>query len=273
MQTMIRWENKRGQITIFIVVAILVIAAAALLYLFAPGVKTIISDQPENPEEFIKTCLEDEVQDKIEIISLQGGVENPDDPKVKYFLNEGFKVRYLCYSNFFTEQNPTFEAETDTCMPQYGDLFTEIEKEIENSLEERVDYCFNVALKNSYEEQGYEVQIKQGEIDLSYLFDQVTINLPGYEALMTKEGVEKHDEFNIVVNNNLFELLSVANVILKGEVEEGQFLCSSIEDLSMNPHFIDCINIEFGDGTTIFALVNSKTDEIFQFASRSRVLR
>src|SRR3989338_1392512 len=87
-------RGTRGQLTIFIIVAILVVAIVALLFAF-PKLRTAVGfEKPESPENFIQTCLEDTIKENVELISSQGGSLEPS-PSVEY-LDE--KIQYLCYT-------------------------------------------------------------------------------------------------------------------------------------------------------------------------------
>ena len=254
---MIKRENKRGQITIFIVVAILVIAAAALLYLFAPGVKTIISDQPENPEEFIRTCLEEDIRDNVEIISLQGGIFNPSENSVSY---NGIPVEYLCYTNEIL-------SGCDILQPLLQPF---IENEIKMSIENEVDFCFD-AMATSYEEQGYQVQINPGEPEVNLLPGRISTNL-NYEVLLTKEGSEKFEQFNIILNNNLYELVGIVNDMLLGVKMGGSINAREYAfnyywmGLNINPN-----NVEEDRDSIVYSITEEDTETKFNFAVRSYV--
>ena len=67
-------RGTRGQLTIFIIVAILVVAIVALLFAF-PKLRTSVGfEKPESPENFIQTCLEDTIKENVETLSKQGEV-------------------------------------------------------------------------------------------------------------------------------------------------------------------------------------------------------
>ena len=66
---------KRGQVTIFVIIAIVIVVAAIGMYFIYPQITgTSISS---SPTEFIQDCLEDEIEENVEKISLKGGSLNP----------------------------------------------------------------------------------------------------------------------------------------------------------------------------------------------------
>ena len=88
---MIKRGGKRAQLTIFIIVAILVIAIVALFFAF-PKLRTSVGvEKLETPENFIQTCLKDTIQENVETISSQGGSLEPEFSYLyqpKTFLNK-----------------------------------------------------------------------------------------------------------------------------------------------------------------------------------------
>jgi len=258
-----QFENKRGQITIFIVVAILVIAAAALLYLFAPGVKTIISDQPENPEEFIRQALQENIESKIELISLNGGDMEPDftiSSSGETSYGGTYDLGYLCYTDLY--YLPC------VIQPAGATLHPHMEKELKESIEPVVEEAFN-SLKQSYEEQGYIVSVNPGEVEVRIMDKKIKINLD-YEVLLEKEGTEKSDEFNIIVDSNLFQLINIVTNILQWEALTGDVAI----EVYMENYGADGISVErerLTDGTKIYEVVSMNTDEKLQFAVRGGV--
>ena len=142
-----REVNKRGQVTIFIIIAIVIVALGVLIYAFYPQLQSLLGSESKNPVAFIQTCLEDEIEDTVEILSLQGGSVEPEG----YYLYEGNKLKYLCYTNEYFK----------LCGIQISFLRDHIESEIKNEIAEEVDACFT-DLKESYEDQGYDEQGRDG---------------------------------------------------------------------------------------------------------------
>ena len=154
--------NKRGQVTMFIIVAIIVVALAALFYAISPKLGIDLSPSAKNPEAFIETCLKDDLKEIVEQISLQGGSLDPEF----YFTFNNIPIEYLCYTN---------QAYVE-CVIQQPLLQSHIERELENSLQDLSDFCFD-SLRKNYEEQGYVVDIRQGLINVQLLPKRIISNL------------------------------------------------------------------------------------------------
>lgn len=244
-------KNKRGQITIFIIVAVVIVALAVLFYLLAPKIGiSPLQRTSQNPEDFFRTCIRDDLQENINKISQQGGSMNPQ----LYFTFDDVKIGYLCYTGQYYQ----------TCSIQQPLLGPHIEREIKESIEAQVDSCFN-ALKTSFEGKGYGVTINPGTTYVE-LLPKLVVNRFNYTVTLAKDGVEKHDRFDVIVNNNLYELIGIASSILRWETTYGDadptIYMSYYPNIRVNKNLRD-------DGTTLYTITDKTTGDSFQFASRS----
>ena len=113
-------RNKKGQLTIFIIIAIIIVAV--LLFLFYPRIKTIVSGP--SPSSYIEKCTEDATKEVLEKLEAQGGSLTPEN----YILYEDNKVDYVCYTNEYYKR----------CTMQKPFLKQDIEKEITEYIEPKV---------------------------------------------------------------------------------------------------------------------------------------
>lgn len=243
-------ENKRGQVTIFIIIAVMIVVLGILIYVFYPNLKSVISTQTENPSSFMQSCIEEKLNENAELISKQGGSLEPEH----YYLYNNQKIEYLCY----TEEN------YKTCVVQKPMLKNSIEEEIENSISSRISNCFN-DLKQNYENKGYDIEIKKGEMNIDLIPQKIVLNLNSSISL-TKDENKKYDSIRVVINNNLYELIGIANSIINWESSYGD-----AETTTYMNYYRD-LKIEKkkqSDGTTIYILTERDTGNKFQFASRS----
>ncbi|MBL7058861.1 hypothetical protein ISS08_00195 [Candidatus Pacearchaeota archaeon] len=246
--------NKRGQVTIFIVVAIVIIAIAALLYLFSPSVKSIISPDTQNPEEFIREYLQEEIEMNIQTIAMQGGSYDLENIGTANYGE--YEVSYLCYTEDPAPLKCSLSTAGNTLIPY-------IEREIKNSVEPLVDSSFD-ALKKSYEEEGYSVDIKPGDIEVIIVDKQIKINMD-YKVRLEKENIDEYEQFNILVNTNLFQLLIIATNILQYEASVGVADPNRYLNSEGPKGFIWQKEL-LADGTKIYELENIYSEDKFQFA-------
>jgi len=245
-------NNKRGQVTIFIIVAILIVVVGALIYVLSPGLRSTLGPDSKNPYDFIKTCLEEDLEEIVEIISLQGGSMNPEH----FFLYNDVNIEYLCY----TPEN--YHA----CVLQKIAVEEDIEEEIKNQISPIVTFCFD-EMDQSYSDQGYSISIRPGEITVNLLPKKIVTSLD-YEVTLSKEDSNRYNEFEIILDNNLYELIKIGKYIVEWEISFG-----GIDPLEImgKYNFLDIDKFEMGDGTVVYSLKDKKTGGIFQLATRSYV--
>ena len=252
-----RWllinKRNKGQVTIFIIIAIIIVGLAVLFLFIIPESDITTVFDEKNPNAFIQTCLEDKIIDTIEIVSLQGGSIAPEH----YFTYNNINIEYLCYTN----------ENYKTCVVQRQFLKQHIESEIEDEIRNDVVTCF-IALKESYEEKNYNVNLGSGITTVELLPKRVVASF-NYVLTVSRAQTDRYDSFSVILNNNLYELISIANSIIEWEVIEGK--ADPRRYMALYNDFLIVDRIARDDGTNIYVLTDKNTEDKFQFASRSWV--
>jgi len=254
-------SNKKAQVTIFIIIAIVIIGAALLFYFLIPKAETEAVFDETNPQAYIQTCIEDKIKDTVETLSLQGGSIEPL-PYFSYYDNEikkSYSVEYLCY---------TSECYVP-CKIQRPFLVEHIESEIENEIEDDMKTCFD-ALVDFYERRNYDANLEgSGDTNVELLARRIRTSTDYTLTVSKGSGIDRYERFSVLINNNLYELANIANDIIDWEAEYGEFDTTYYTGLYSNIKF-EKHNQQ--DGSTIYILTNRNQGNKFQFASRSRVI-
>ena len=238
--------KKRGQVTIFIIIAILIVAVVALFLMIPKLSQGIGIKKAENPEIFIQTCLEDSIKDNADIIASQGGTLEPEH----YYLYQDNKLDYLVYTNeYYTLGNVQIPF-----MEQH------VENEIKKSIEEDVDFCFN-SLKDKY-----NGRVVKGDVKVDLLPGKIITTINNSFTFTKGEDTERRENFRVVVNNNLYELTSIAQNIGEWESNYGEadteYYMGLYHNLKVEKH-------PQSDETYVYIITDKNTGDKFQFASRS----
>ncbi|MBR9701649.1 hypothetical protein GOV13_01880 [Candidatus Pacearchaeota archaeon] len=242
--------DTRGQVSIFIIVAIAIVAVGVLLFMFYPEIGSNFGLESKNPSEFIQDCIKDEVESNVNRLSHQGGSLEPEH----YFVYNSEKLEYLCYTNEYYK----------TCVVQQPMLKRHIEREVEEAIEETVDECF-VDLEESFQKKGYEVNLRRGAFSVELLPKRIAVSFDD-SLTLTKETSEKFDSISVMVNNNLYELVSIANSIISWETSYGDAETTTYMNYY---HDLGVQKKLQSDGTTVYVLTDLNNGNKFQFASRS----
>ena len=243
-------KNKSAQTTIFIIIAIAIVALAVLIYMFYPKIKSTLGGTSTNPYQYMQTCMGDDTTKSIELLSTQGGSISPEH----YIVYNGDNIEYLCYTN----------ENYKTCVMQQPMLKSHVEQEIKKNMQSKADSCFS-ALQKDYQNQGYQVNLKPGEMSVELLPKRVVINFNNSMTL-TKGETKTYNQFRIVLNNNLYELIGIVNSILNWEARYGDAETTLYMDYY---HDLKVEKKKQIEGSKIYILTDRNTGNKFQFATRS----
>ncbi len=251
-------KSKRAQVTIFIILGIIIIAVGALIYFLYPQIKSTLLTS-SNPESFIQTCMSDALTQAIENISLQGGSIKPQNYFYYYNpdLKQAYDVDYLCYTNKYYLN----------CTIQQPALMSHVGSEILADIKPAADSCFS-SLQNNYKNQGYSTSLINGNTTISILSGRVVVTFNN-QLTITKGNTQRFNQFSVLVNNNLYELVLVAYNIVNWEAAYGDV---NTQEFMYYYHNLIVQQAEQTDGTKVYILTDLDTGNIFQFATRSIVL-
>lgn len=160
-------QFERGQVTLFIILAILVVAGIVMYFLLRD---TMVEDIPEDMRpvyDYYLSCLEDTSRQGVSLLGEQGGYIEPPtfEPGSAYspfsnqldFMGQGVPYwMYVSGNNLLKEQIPT-----------QGDM----EKQLSDYVTERVSDCDF----RDFEARGYDVYIGNGSVRAS--IDKLDVNL------------------------------------------------------------------------------------------------
>jgi competence protein ComGC len=248
--------GKKGQVTIFVILAIVIVVLGVLIYLFFPGIKTTATSVEENPVAYFQSCVQGNLSANVETVSLQGGSMNPSS-SVVYMGN---KIAYLCYTN-----QPYTESPTIMCVPQVAFLVSSIESQLKQSMAATVHNCFS-QMKQDYTSKGYtDVNLQEGDFNVNLLPNKVVLH-SNTQLTLTKGSQKYYDSFDVVLNNNLFELASLASTIVGWEETYGNadpvYFMNYYPDLNITKNVLS-------DWTKVWIIQERSTGDKFEFAVRS----
>lgn len=243
-------KSKKGQITVFVILAICIVIVLFLLFTKKTDFTTIF--QKESPFLELEKCLQSSSKEAIEIINLQGGSLNPKN----FFMFNGTNISYLCYTNQYYVP----------CVMQKPMLKEEIETELKNYIEKNSFECFN-NVKQTYESKGYSVNMGNLIVKAELIPNNVKV-IANINMQMTKENVQSFPNVKTDVPSNLYDFVIIASSIANWETRYG-------DSETMNyMYFHPDLKVEKkpqSDGTKIYILTNRNSLDKFMFATRSYV--
>ena len=242
--------NKRGQATIFVIIAIAVVGIILVLALF-PGTLRFIGGEELPPSTYMGECVEEDIAEAIEQLAMNGGYINPEGT-IQY---QGDEYKYLCYTSEYYE----------TCAVQQPFVKNNFEAELEELIRPKAEEC-SEQLIEEFERRGYDVNAGPATANISIIPGKIRTEI-NVDMTVTNEGVSQEIEgYAGEVNSEMYEILFISQSIVDYEAEFGD---SNIEDYLTYYPDVSISKTKLEDGSTIYKVSNVLTDEEFRFASRS----
>jgi hypothetical protein len=247
-------EGKRGQLTIFIIIAILIIALALLIYFLYPKMISKGGLQTSNPYTYMDTCIKEKIEETIQIVSLQGGNYIVTSQNQGYFYR-GEYVRFLCYSN----------EDFQPCVNQEPFLTEHVESEIRDAISSDLEKCLD-SMVESFEKKGYDVDLEKGVPEVQILPEMVYTKFNCKLTLVKGGESQKYEDFGIKTNSNLYEMLEVVKNIIIWEMNVGDSIPEAYMEL--NP-YLKVEKKRKENEIKLYMITDRNTGEVFRFATRS----
>ncbi len=239
---------RKGQITLFVIVALLIVGIVLVLLLW-PSIKTTFVKEI-NPEAYVRSCTEQYVGEAIDLASKRGGSIEP----VHTVSFQGERIEYLCYTNEYYK----------TCVMQQPLLKQHVEYEVVNYIKPKVEGCVQ-SLKGEMEKRGYGFSSKRPDVSVSILPKNVNVNVK-LDMRITKDTTTTYDTVKVNVKNPIYDLVMIAGSILNFEARYGD--ADPLGYMFYYPN-LKVQKIKQDDGTKIYILQDRDSGQTFQFASRS----
>ena len=253
--------KKRGQVTVFIIVGVLIVALIGGFFLFRSGNLPWTGGKGEDdPQGFIQSCVEDNLRDTLETISMQGGyLKNKLSIKFKFDGESvATNISYLCYNqNYYLP-----------CINQEPVLINHLADEIHEGIEDSVQDCFDTLSKN-IERSGSTVNARYNGFEVKLRPGKVEIELDGRLTVTRSDETSEHSELGIAVSTKFYDLAIVVQEIVSQEAEYCNFEYMGF--MILYPEF-DLDKFRTGDSTTIYTVGHKNSEERFRFAIRSCVI-
>ena len=237
--------KKKGQVTIFIIVGIVIVISILSFFLF---IKPNYFSGKSASLNF-EGCVKDSVEQGIQQLEKKAGSINP----AFTLMHLGEKITYLCYTNEFYK----------TCTVQNPLIKQHFENELTTAIKESINICYSNSVGNLRAE-GHEVISGEVsyEVNLELGVVRVSIDAP------TNVGALKFKKFNVEFNSPIYEMIMLATSLIQTESKSGETDTNYI--MLLYPDYL-IEKKEQGDGTRIYTIGSKLFGNKFKFAVRSLV--
>ncbi len=250
-------KNNKSQITIFVIIALIIVVSIALIFVLVKPSGTIISPAG-NPQGYIEKCMSDSAKTAVTLLLPSGGYVNLQEPNLNY---SGRKIAFLCYT----------QANNELCINKEPMLANRIENEIKDYTSPKIESCFNTLKKQL---ANYNPQFGETNLEIKINPKQISMQL-NKDVSYTKDGqtivIKK---FNAAINSKMWDFVSISNRIINEELtcKCGVDTCNAyIVKISLqNPGF-EVGKFMTGNNEEIYSIQDELSKDKFVFAVRNCV--
>ena len=242
---------KKAQLTIFIIIAILIIAVVILFLVLYGNIKlpgTPISPETAEVQNFVQTCLDDSIEEVVFRVGENGGY---------YFLPK-ISVPVL--------EIPYYIKNNQSLMPSKEDIENEISKGVAREL----IFCLGDFAQFS---EGYEItKGKMNPPKVAIEPEKVLVEIDYPLTIIKGDSKFKLEDFNSEVPVRLGIVYDAVAEFIDKELETSEGLCvSCLEDVQEKYQIL--IDGHYSEETNyiIFVAIDEeeyfeKTEEVFKYA-------
>lgn len=241
--------NSRGQVTIFVILAILIVVIIIAGFYFL-GRFNSQKIESTNAPEYIDKCVRDSVEPSVSLVLANGGVINPS----LFILYKSQKYNYLCYQkNYYL-----------ACVNYFPLLKYTIESEIKKNSEVKVRECFN-SLKAELEKKNFAVDEGQMNWSVELVPGKVLIKINRRIAVTKGDNSQSFTKFNSEILSPIYELQNTAHEIANQESQYCNFEYNGF--MLLYPEY-KITRIDYSD-SKLYKVINRQSGKEFKFAVRS----
>ena len=243
--------KKRGQVSLFVIIGVLVVAVIILLFYFrgeiAEGlgigdVEKQLEVKLQGVSQHIGDCIEDESANSLQKLALNGGTYDPAETIT--YLNVDYRVLCRNMENGCVA-NPLVKKT--------------VEDMIKKDMEERLNVCINLGAF----EGDAELIIGERKLDVSINEESVRFDLDMPVKIIKDTYQHELKVFTKIINVPLFKTIEVVNDVINVEstgldfnpVTYGQSKLSSVEVGVQKPYPNEIYTVEVDESGYLFYFV------------------
>jgi len=243
---------KKGQVSVFVIIGIILIAIAGGFIYFNKGDDSYFDNSEIRPrvnniQTSIFECIDETGKDALDLIGVQGGYYSVSE--------EYFDLGWAFIPYYYKDGN--------VLMPSNN--------KVQDSLANYVDDMLVTCLLE-IDEPGFNINFEDSETSVIINKESVSFDV-NLAIIIKREGNRiKIDlkEHQTTLDSKLYEILEIARYIADSDRENPDMLCTSciIEMIEGKGLFVDMI--DFGDETTTLFVISDDLEEpyIFEFLNK-----
>ena len=245
--------NNKAQVTIFIILALILIVGIVFIFLLRRGPEVSVVSE-ENPQAYIEGCTRDALEEALDLIMINAGDIEPKST----VLYQGQNISYLCY-----QENYYY-----SCINQKPLLLEHIQDQIDLYIKPMISNCFQV-LETTLEPR-YEVEMEEyWDLNAKLTSKSVEVYIDREFKMQRGSNVRNFNLFKTSIVHPIYHLAETAMEIVNQEAEFCNF--DVLGFMIIYPQY-DIKKFRTGDSNIIYTLREFAGNKEFKFAIRGCVI-
>ncbi len=242
--------QRKGQVALFIVVGIVLVAGVILLLLVRSNTLNLPTGNEFSPSAFMEGCVRESLRDTSKRLLEQGGVLEPKN----YVLINGTRIAYLCKTINYIEP----------CVNQYPLYISQLQREFERVVGEDASLCFE-SLREELEKRSYTLEGGIGRSTVTLKPDVVEVSIPSTLVLARNGEEQRISAFDMSLRSPLHSLALVAQEIVAQEASYCYF--EYVGYMILYPSYDIRVTTQ-SDASKLYTVTHLPSDTRLQFAVR-----
>ncbi len=239
-------QVKRGQVTIFIILATLIVVAVIVAIVLRQDILNFFGGAVE-PTASIKECVTEVLEPVTKQVLENAGELNPELSK----MYNGSQYNYLCYQ--FVDYLP--------CINTHPMIKTLAEQALTEGTREGVEQCFD-SLKKELEKRGHDTSFDDLTYSIELVPGKIEVNINRPTEISNEESYQSFEDFSFEILSQSYGLFNLAREIVNQESQYCYFDYNGF--MILYPEYrITRLNY---DNSLIYTAVHSDSNERIKFA-------
>ncbi len=251
--------KKRGQISVWVIIVIVLVASIVLCFLIYQNPTLIKSSEYSESLEiqsYLQSCAKEYVDEAVEVMLPHGGFVSPKN--TVYF--DGIAIEYICLNN----------GQFSPCINQHPMLLNEMKNEIDKYVSPKIENCFE-KMRADFRRAGSNVEFVGGyDMKVDMKEDKIILFFEREVIVMSKEETRRTREIKLEIPSPAYNLAVIAMEIASQEANYCYF-----EYVGYNiiyPRY-EIKKYTMSDATGIYRIIDLESNKQMNIAVKSCSIR
>lgn len=219
--------SKRGQLTIFIIIAILIVGCILGFFVYRNYISNpVVSSVAKPVYDYYISCIEQSTLEAVSILESKGGyIETPNFEAGSSYMPSSSQLDFLG-----TAVPYWFYISGNNIRKEQVPKKSEMEFELRQYIQENLQNCDF----SEFEERGYLVDVDNGSVEVRIESDQILVDVKNDLRLSFGDEFYSFSEHQVIVNSKLGKFYDLAKEIYEKQKEELFLENYALDTLSLN---------------------------------------